>query len=526
MPLKVAYIGSTKNSWNTETHLAREMRSMGCEVHEFQEPDNRAAGEPFLYQFEQWCFANKPDLVMYTRTWGLPDSATLMWRRLEQRNIVTCSYHLDLYVGLKRERDISQGSFWRTQYVFTPDGDPRSARVFYKARVNHHFMSPAVVSDECGPGNWNDKFDVDVAFVGSESYHHEWQWRPMMIAYLRNRFGDRFRRFNKDTPSGVVRDQDLNDLVTTARVVVGDSLHLPGHQSYWSDRYFETIGRGGLLVGPWIEGLDDYLTPDLHYFAYAHPDDVMNAQESLDAMGNLVQWVLDHPQEAEATRLAGTAHVQANHTYRHRLAEAFEIMGLAKAADLLAVQVQPDQPPEKATIAKLELGSGFNPTPGFTTLDANPACNPDIVSPAWPIDLPDHSVSEIRAVDVLEHLSFRDTAAVLADWHRVLVKGGSIFIQVPDAELIMQWFVNEPERLAVRVGDGLPHTALAGATWRLLGGHNDGVYVKDGQDWRWNAHYALFSQQSLTDALEEAGFAVVSMQVNAHPNILCVAVAA
>ena len=170
---------------------------------------------------------------------------------------------------------------------------------------------------------------------------------------------------------------------------------------------------------------------------------------------------------------------------------------------------------------RLELGSGYNPTPGYYHVDLNPSApGVDRVAPAWPLDwVADGTVAEIRAVDVLEHLSYRDTATVLADWARALAPGGRLFVQVPDAELIMRRFAARDQRLVVGLPPDLPQTVLAGATWRLLGGHADGAYASDGDDWRWNAHYALFSIDSLRDTVETAGLEVVRHRVNQHPNI-------
>ena len=174
---------------------------------------------------------------------------------------------------------------------------------------------------------------------------------------------------------------------------------------------------------------------------------------------------------------------------------------------------------------KLELGSGYSPTPGFVHLDANPnAPQVDIVGSATSLDQPDNSVTELRAVDVLEHLSYWDTDRVLAEWARVLRPGGKLYVQVPDAETIMHWFATEPDRLTERIPKELPQTPLAGAAWRLLGGHSDGVQARDGDDWRLNAHYALFSRRSLTDAIEVAGLQIESLDVNRHPNLMLWAV--
>lgn len=184
---------------------------------------------------------------------------------------------------------------------------------------------------------------------------------------------------------------------------------------------------------------------------------------------------------------------------------------------------------------KLEIGSGYAPTPGFAHLDLNPnAPDVDFVGPAWPLDFPDGCLEELRAVDVLEHVSYWDTDACLAEWARVLVPGGRLFVQVPDAEHIMDDYVAavglRPERipgeqagatahLTRGLPAGLPSTPLAGAAWRLLGGQSDGKYAKDGDDGDWNLHRALFDAGSLESALVRAGFGVESMESNAHPNL-------
>lgn len=176
---------------------------------------------------------------------------------------------------------------------------------------------------------------------------------------------------------------------------------------------------------------------------------------------------------------------------------------------------------------RLELGSGYNPAPGFFHLDLNPnAPGVDIVGPAYPLppEITAGSVDEMRAVDVLEHLSYRDTAPALAGWAQALAPGGRLYVQVPDAETVMRWFVRQPSRLLRNLPPELPQTPLVGAAWRLLGGHADGGFVADGDDWRLNAHYAMFSAASLRWALLAAGLNLESITANAHPNLLAWAV--
>lgn len=524
--ITAAYIGNFAHPWCSEVHIARDLEHLRHTVERMQEPDRQHDPHAFLVWVERWCAEHKPDLLMFTRTWGLPPEATDLWRRLERMGIVTCSYHLDLYVGLQREAGIETDPFWTTGWVWTPDGDPKSDEFFRERGINHHWSSPAVVSDECGPGTWRDEFDYDVVFVGSEGYHTEWPWRPRLIQFLRDKYGPRFKRFGGDVPGGPIRGQDLNDLYATAKVVVGDSLALPGHTNYWTDRYFETIGRGGFLIAPTVPGIEDFLTPGVHFLGYSHPDTVgwNSTEEALWQVGELVDLALSMGDEKRSTiRQAGMDHVRNFHTYKHRLAAALDVMGFAHhdravtAATLSSAAIQ-------LPIEKLELGSGFHPTEGFTHLDLNPACNPDIIGSAWPLDLPDESVGEIRAVDVLEHLPYTKSAEIVADWFRVLRPGGRIYIQCPDLQTIMEWFVNEPHRLVDRLPANLPQTPLSGAVWRIFGSMDDGVYLEKGGDVRFNSHLAGFSVRSLRELLEGAGFRIESLTVNIHPNLMCTAV--
>ena len=178
---------------------------------------------------------------------------------------------------------------------------------------------------------------------------------------------------------------------------------------------------------------------------------------------------------------------------------------------------------------KIEVGAGGRAADGFLAVDLNPRrC--DVLADGGRLPFRDASITGMRAVDVLEHVSYRDTDRVLTEWARVCAPGAELYVQVPDAHTIMHMYVHHGTRprreLAIPDDQGLPATALAGAMWRLLGGHADGerVDVEAGDDWRWNAHYAMFSRESLTIALGRAGFTVSKCTTNPFPNLLCWAV--
>lgn len=165
---------------------------------------------------------------------------------------------------------------------------------------------------------------------------------------------------------------------------------------------------------------------------------------------------------------------------------------------------------------RVEIGAGERPAAGFLAVDVNPR-TAAVVASALDLPFADGSIAELRAVDVLEHISYRDTGRALAEWARVLTRGAPIYVQVPDADTIMRWYVASDRRLFAGDHRG---DFLDGAEWRLLGGHLDGRYCKAGDDFRWNAHFSLWSSSTLEIALRAAGFEVESIETNAHPNLL------
>ena len=100
--------------------------------------------------------------------------------------------------------------------------------------------------------------------------------------------------------------------------------------------------------------------------------------------------------------------------------------------------------------------------------------------PAYPLDLPDASVDEIRASHVFEHFSHRQAGAVLAEWARVLKPGGLLKIAVPDFEYIARGYLE---------GRAEPWVGYT------CGGHVD----------QHDVHLAQYDHDSLGQLMREAG---------------------
>lgn len=218
----------------TETHVAAALEEIGCEVRRVQEDVN---DPKMLDRLEQ--AAAGADLMLYTRTHAMPDPARAiaLWRSLEADGVVTASFHLDLYLGLVREATLEGDPFWMTGLVLTPDGAPASQAEFERRGINHVWSPPAVHRPECVPGRFRPKMAHDVTFVGSYPYPHpEWRWRDTLVEWLSATYGRGFRRYGGG--STVVRNEPLNDLYASAKVVVGDSCNPPDasgkpHPRYW-----------------------------------------------------------------------------------------------------------------------------------------------------------------------------------------------------------------------------------------------------------------------------------------------------
>jgi hypothetical protein len=221
---------------------------------------------------------------------------------------------------------------WRTSVVFTADGGRDED--FKREGVNHHWLPPAVYAGDCFRGKVRLEYCAKVAFVGSfQSYHKEWPFRQELVNALRREHGIRFAQWGD---ANWIRGHDLNDLFASATIIVGDSIARP---KYWSDRIPETIGRGGFLLAPMIEGMVEegfHMDPQvverstIAYYAAGSVESCMAA--SSKALRD------DFPREAISER--GMELVKSKHTYAHRCRAMLDAVrryrdGWTRAADHL-----------------------------------------------------------------------------------------------------------------------------------------------------------------------------------------------
>ncbi len=307
----VGILGNFQAPWCTECELAWTFNHLGFEVLKFQENEVRTQ-EIFatMSQIESALL-----VYIHTHGWSTPGSFSVeeLIQKLRDAKIKTCSFHLDRYWGLNRadgrEDRVGKHPFFKTDFVFTADGGNQEK--FQARGVNHYWLPPAVVERDCYKGKFDPRFACDVAFVGQKTYHPEYPFRGELVNWLHHTYGLQFRHF----PEGpAVRGAQLNDLYASVKVVVGDSC-FAGAPYYWSDRIFETIGRGGFIIHPRTLGLD---IPFLPVF---EPGNLADLKEKID------YWLM-FEDEREEWRTIAYYDVKKNHTYTNRVRQILSIMGI------------------------------------------------------------------------------------------------------------------------------------------------------------------------------------------------------
>jgi hypothetical protein len=306
--MNVAFLGNFRprtslgEPFSTESHVSASYELLGHTVLRLQEDETQKADVPGL------CEQFTADLLHWTCTWHTdPEGGYAMLEGLRRLGIPSVGHTLDLFVGLGREGWLDADPWFRTDWFFSADGG--HPEVFAAKGINHVWLPPAVYGPECYLADPDPALVQDVIFVGSYGYHPEWPYRKQLIDWLASTYGSRFRHY--DHNSGM-RGHRLNQLYASAKVVVGDSCCVGFRQErYTSDRVPETLGRGGVLIHPWIKGIEEHYTPWTHLLCYDFGD--------FDALNFLIGNLLRFPAWRETLRREGQAHVTAHHTYTNRV---------------------------------------------------------------------------------------------------------------------------------------------------------------------------------------------------------------
>jgi hypothetical protein len=305
----IVFLGNFEVSYSSENHHAKSLESLGHTVVKLQE--KQAKSHVILDQ------ALNSDLFIWVHTHGWETSGRVtmdnVLLQLKQAGVETITYHLDLWFGLDRQKDLENDNFYKTiGHFFTVD--KLMADWFNKnTEVKGHFIPAGVYDKECyiHKDYDSDKFKYDVIFVGSKRYHHEHKYRSDLIDFLRKTYGSRFLHVGGDGDTGTVRGDELNKIYAQSKVAVGDSLNINFNYPYYtSDRLFESTGRGGFTIYPRITGLEEYFEDGNDIVFYEHGN--------LEDLKNKIDHYLIANLEREQIRVNGHERTKKDHTYIHR----------------------------------------------------------------------------------------------------------------------------------------------------------------------------------------------------------------
>lgn len=305
--MRIAFIGNHSVDFSSETHYRKTFEKMGHEVIQLQE--NKTNVREVLRN------ALTSDMLfwVHTHNWhfGTPREVRHMLATLKDRGIPSVGYHLDLWLGLQRERDLHNDPYWSIEHFFTVDklmADWLNANT----KTKGYFLPAGVFEDECVLGTPNrEKYPHEVIFTGSKGYHKEYEYRPKLINWLNDAYISIFAHYGGGGLPGL-RGQELNNLYASAKIVIGDTLCKNfDYPFYFSDRLFEVTGRGGFMIFPYIKGLEDHfeIGKEIVTYQFGNFDDLMTK----------IDYYLTHDEEREAIRLAGHECTKREHTYTHRL---------------------------------------------------------------------------------------------------------------------------------------------------------------------------------------------------------------
>lgn len=429
--MNIVYVGNFSQPHCTEVHVSATLEDLGHKVTRLQE--NELTTNWVKSKGVSW---GEIDLFLYTRTWGKYVTLDDL-QQLKELGVITASYHLDLYVGLQREDGLKDDPFWKTDFVFTPDGSDDARHVFEKYNINHYYIKPGVYKKECInlPKVINTELGNDVIFVGGGSsyMHKEWPYRKHLVDWLSKTYKYKYSKYGH--PEKTVRNMELNQLYANSKVVVGDSLCLDFKRPYyWSDRVYETLGRGGFIIHPFIEGMQEEFTDGENIVFYEYTN-FKQLKEKID-------FYLNNEEERERIRKNGFELVSTKATYHERLTQALDIVTSQGSPKTLKKESNNGSHP-----IKINLGAGTDLFEGYVNVDFLKLPGIDVVHNLlhFPYPFKDNSATNISAVDVVEHLpnfTKEDEPMIIKfidECYRILQPGGELYIQTPGYRAEFLW---------------------------------------------------------------------------------------
>ena len=315
---KIAFIGGFKKLYDEEGK-AKTFEKLGCEVLRIQEEEMVAEDVKRIFEWG-------PDYVLGAK-FNIPQVILDdLFKVAKEKGVKTISWHPDLYcypTALCMENRLAISTLkwgcWGADYTFSPDGSEYSRRIFDRVGVNHHLLRQAPYDETVGVGEDLDLDFPDVVpilFVGGLYQNYD-NYRSVLLEVLSKKYGDdKFFWVGKDNPDQV-REEQLSALFKRTKVVIGDCIN---HPSYWSNRLYETLGRGGFMIHPYTPEIENEFVEDEECVYY----DRWNFEQ----LCSLIDYYVDEANEGKRQSIIkkGMERVKNDHTLLNRCKELLEVV--------------------------------------------------------------------------------------------------------------------------------------------------------------------------------------------------------
>ena len=152
----IAFLGNFRVDYTSETHHVKTLESLGHKVYKLQESSERSQD---ILNVAKEC-----DLFIWVHTHGWDTHGTWnmedVLKKLADLNIPTMTYHLDLWFGLQRQKDLESYPVYKNiGNFFTVDS--KMADWFNKeTSVKGHYIPAGVYDQECYLNNVEKTNDV------------------------------------------------------------------------------------------------------------------------------------------------------------------------------------------------------------------------------------------------------------------------------------------------------------------------------------------------------------------------------
>lgn len=294
----VVYLGDFKHPWSTENYVTHALQSLGWRV-----VCLTARGTTFRNMKIHLLKWEPKFLLMSKRE---PHSAADLLNYCFDRSITTVTWQWDLFFNHHYRESLEMPPHFNVDYLFTTDGGHEQK--WLELGINHHVLRQGIHEPEAMM-IFNREPAFDVAFVGDpETY----EGRNDMVKFLERRYAGKFICHQN------TRGLNLNRALSNVKIVVGDSYPSPG---YWSNRIYEMLGRGGFMLHPVTEGMDEEFTDGHHYVSYNRGD--------FDHLEHVIDLCLDRTDERRQIQVQGHEHVRDSITYASRVERMLAVIGLA-----------------------------------------------------------------------------------------------------------------------------------------------------------------------------------------------------